>query len=73
MSKKNAQGRIVHAPHALKSVPRTCWTCIRHKSVLSGMTACEFVDAPNHTKMGVGPCEHYDLNAIWLEVDWWYA
>lgn len=65
-------GSIAPAPHNPESIPRTCWTCIKHTLVFSGMTSCPHVDAPNHTKMGVDPCEKYELNAIWLMVDWFY-
>lgn len=65
-------GRTAQAPHRPESVPRTCWTCIRHHCVFSGMTECPYIDTYNHTKMGVEPCEKYELNAIWLMIDWFY-
>ncbi len=65
-------GRTAQAPHRPESVPRTCWTCSRHTCVFSGMTECPHIDTYNHTKMGVEPCEKYDLNAVWLMVDWFY-
>ena len=65
-------GRTAQAPHRPESVPRTCWTCIRHHCVFSGMTECPYIDTYNHTKMGVEPCEKYELNAIWLMFDWFY-
>jgi len=65
-------GYVSPAPHKVESVPRTCWTCLHHLLVMSGMTTCDRIDNPMHTKMGIEPCEDYTLNAIWLEVDWCY-
>ncbi len=64
-------GHIVEAPHRPENVPKNCWTCIHHELVTI-MTTCPFIDRPNHTKIGMEPCEHYDLNAVWLMVDWFY-
>lgn len=65
-------GHIVEAPHRPENIPRTCWTCSRHLVVISGMTTCPHIDNRMHTKMGIEPCELYDLNAVWLMVDWFY-
>ena len=70
---KYGLGRTAPAPHNPKNVPRTCWTCSKHTSVLSGMTTCKHIDTYNHTKMGTEPCQHYDMNAVWLMVDWFYC
>lgn len=72
MSEAVTGGRIVPAPHRPENVPRNCWTCSRHESVMSGMTTCPHIGTYNHTKRGIEPCERYDLNAIWLMVDWFY-
>lgn len=72
MESKKGMGRVAPAPHSPVNVPKTCWTCSRHTCVLSGMTTCDHIDTYNHTKMGVEPCKHYDLNAIWLIIDWFY-
>ncbi|MBR6911187.1 MAG: hypothetical protein IKN41_04950 [Candidatus Methanomethylophilaceae archaeon] len=73
MSEKVPGGYVVKAPHAADSIPRTCWTCLKHLCVISGMTTCYAIkDKPNHTKMGINPCEEYEMDPIWLEVDWLY-
>ena len=64
--------RFAEAPHRPESVPRTCWTCIKKRCVLADMTTCDHVDTYNNTKVGIEPCEHYELNAVWMMVDWMY-
>lgn len=64
-------GLLVMAPHKPENVPRNCWTCI-HRLTADTMTTCKHIDNPTHTKLGTEPCEKYDLNAVWLEVDWFY-
>jgi len=62
---------LVKAPHSPENVPRTCWTCL-HKLCADTMTVCQHIKTYNHTKLGIEPCERYDLDAIWLVVDWFY-
>lgn len=62
---------VAPAPHRPENVPRNCWTCLHHTHV-GIMTDCPHIDSPTHSKIGIEHCEHYDLNAIWLEVDWLY-
>ena len=70
---KHPYGRIAPAPHNPDNIPRNCWTCINHTAVLSGMTTCKHIGSYNNTKMGIEPCEHYDLNAVWIETDWLFT
>ena len=65
-------GYVAPAPHRLENVPKTCWTCIHHLLVMSGMVTCDHIDGRMHTKLGIEPCKDYSLNAIWLEIDWFY-
>lgn len=69
---KTVGGYVSPAPHRVESIPKTCWTCLHHLLVMSGMTTCDRVDGAMHTKMGIEPCKDYELNAIWLMVDWCY-
>ena len=64
--------RIAPAPHNPANIPKTCWTCLNRKIVLSGMTTCPHIDTYNHVKVGIEPCEKYDLDARWIVVDWAY-
>lgn len=69
MGDEGMKCRIVPAPHRPENVPRNCWTCSHHEMV-NIMTTCPFIDAPLHSKIGMEPCERYDLDAVWLMVDW---
>lgn len=53
---------------SVDEIPKSCWTCVKHICVISGMTTCFLIDRPSHTKMGVEPCPEYEPNIIWLEV-----
>jgi len=68
---KASGGSVAPAPHRPENVPRNCWTCI-HCEFASDMVNCPHIDRPNHAKIGIDPCDKYELNAIWLMVGWFY-
>ena len=62
-------GRIAPAPHRPENVPRSCWTCINQKGTMGESTICR---RTGRIKNDLKPCDHYDLDAIWLMVDWFF-
>ena len=64
--------KVYEGPHRAEDVPKNCWTCKHRTMVLSGLTTCERIRNHNHIKLGMEPCEDYELNMIWTEVGWGY-
>lgn len=67
----NVLGRIAPAPHNPANVKRWCWTCLHQMGTVGQTTLCTRSGKPVY-KGNLDPCEHYELNAVWLEVDWWF-
>ena len=69
--RKQRPPRIVPAPHDPKNIPRTCWTCLHRGPCTADWTYCART-GKNERRKDMEPCEHYDLNAVWIMVDWCY-
>ena len=60
-------------PHRAEDVPKNCWTCKHRTMVLSGITTCKRIPNETHIKIGIEPCQEFELNTVWMEVDWGYC
>ncbi len=69
--RKQRPPRVVPAPHRPENVPRSCWTCIKKGPVTADWCYCN-KDGKNERRKDITPCEDYELDAIWLVVDWLY-
>ena len=69
--KKQRQTRVVSAPHRPENVPKSCWTCLHRGPCTTDWCYC---DRENRTerRKDTEPCEHYELDGIWLITDWLY-
>lgn len=54
--------------HRAEDVPKNCWTCLHGGlDFSSGIGRC---GKDGKSREWNQPCERYELNAIWLTVDW---
>lgn len=66
---KSLKWRVAPAPHNPKNIPKSCWTCRKKGPVTVDWCHCD-KDGRNERRKDITPCDDYELDPIWIEVDW---